>query len=258
MSARAGVVLVAAGGWLAAAVLAMTLCVWAVGPGDARASVQGTSALDEDDGAQRRVRVGDVHSMDDLARELGNVLNRPVYVHEKQIPWAMSLYIDIRLPEVDVRTAFRLLNAQSPDQYTRASWCVFGDHVEIGDWSKMQELQRVRRVYEVGGLANAMASALADDGGRPSRETMVRRILDTLQASVESSSWQDNGGELASEKELGTSLVIDAPLPMQREIAAVLAETRKAAWSAALANGAFGRLPSAGFGGGQSPGCFGR
>jgi hypothetical protein len=214
-------------GWVLAAVLAVPVFVWATTPREAARSVAGTSALDENDGARLRVRLADIHSVNDLADAVGAALHRPVHVHENQIPFATQIHMDFRVSEVDVETAFRLFNAHIELSYSQVWWTVFGDHVEVGERSKMEALRCVSRVYHI--APGPAASAALVSGGDPYlQETRMRRVVDLLQANVRTESWRDNGGELAHHQVLGESLLITAPYDMQREIESVLKDYRGA------------------------------
>lgn len=182
---------------------------------------------------------------------LGQQMERPLYVHWSDLQnegvYREEMELTLNVSGLSLKRTMELVLDQINDCVNAAEWYFSEDLVELGTRSEFARRDTVLVSYDITNILVSMSRRFDLEYADASDQ-----IVDLLTNFVEPyDDWVHNGGELAQVHILGAKMFIQAPRPMHRQIAWIIAELQSGASDVASrgATGFGGRGGKGGAGG---------
>lgn len=174
--------------------------------------------------AEPRLALVGVDSLETLVDRISAAYKRPVQAHWNSMSVTRGSPIRFDLPEADLDTAIRIVNG-TVSAFDRIDYRVYPDHIELASMQHFDRSEITAVNHDIADLLRTMSSA-APPGTPPTQTELVRRVIDTIQDTVEPESWQDYGGDLGRITVIGSGLIISCPKRLHPQVEWVLKQMR--------------------------------
>lgn len=177
-------------------------------------------------------------------------IERPLYVHwsdlENEGVYREEMELTLNVSGLSLKRTMELVLDQINDCVNAAEWYFSEDLVELGTRWEFARRDTVLVSYDLTNVLVSMSRRFDLEYADSSEQ-----VVDLLTNFVEPDDWVNNGGDLAQVHILGAKMFIQAPRPMHRQIAWIIAELQSGASDVASrgATGFGGRGGKGGAGG---------